>query len=208
MRKLLEAQQAGGADAGGRDRNGDYLRSAVDNEIASTEFDQNPGEVFEVSAETLTVDVRLTSGAWRGTEMRDVLERCLQAITGIKKIGEQGPRGRPQHASLLLADDSALRDLNRTYRKKDRATNVLAFPSGEGPEGGFLGDLAIAYETTLTEARAAGIDFYDHAAHLFVHGLLHLLGYDHVSDADAARMESLEILALKSMGISNPYGEG
>ncbi|MDZ4307920.1 rRNA maturation RNase YbeY [Allopontixanthobacter sp.] len=118
-------------------------------------------------------------------------------------------------ASLLFTLDEDVHTLNREWRSKDTATNVLSFPMltreellGLAPEGGpeMLGDLALAYETCAREAAEKGIPLADHAAHLIVHGLLHLAGHDHVhSDEEADAMERLEIKALAIMGLSDPY---
>ena len=110
--------------------------------------------------------------------------------------------------SLLLADDVRLQELNRTYRGKDAPTNVLSFPAprqqGRGPR--FLGDIAMAYETLLREAREQDKTLADHASHLMVHGVLHLLGYDHMNERDAEAMEALERTILAGIGIADPYG--
>lgn len=106
-------------------------------------------------------------------------------------------------AAFLFADDETLQDLNKRFRGFDKPTNVLSFPSG----GDFLGDVAIAYETCRREAEEEKIAFRDHAAHLIVHGLLHLAGYDHEKDEDAERMEPLETRILAAMGIADPYGD-
>ena len=118
-------------------------------------------------------------------------------------------------ASLLFTVDEEVHTLNREWRSKDMATNVLSFPMltreeliGLKPDGGpeMLGDLALAYETCAREAAEKAIPLADHAAHLIVHGLLHLAGHDHVhSDAEAEAMERLEINALAIMGLKNPY---
>lgn len=108
--------------------------------------------------------------------------------------------------ALLMADDELLRGLNARFRGKDRPTNVLSFPSGEVAPG-FLGDIALAYETAAREARERGLGLAAHVSHLIVHGLLHLVGYDHEGEAEAAEMEGLEIEILDAMGISNPYAQ-
>ena len=120
-------------------------------------------------------------------------------------------------ASLQFADDAEVHVLNRDWRGKDKPTNVLSFPMLEradllalDPEGPpeLLGDVALALETCTREAADKGIPLEHHAAHLIVHGLLHLAGYDHeTSPEDAAIMEALEIKALALMGIADPYGD-
>lgn len=119
--------------------------------------------------------------------------------------------------SLLFADDAEVRSLNREWRGKDQPTNVLSFPMLEreellslahhGPPE-LLGDIALALETCAREAAGKGISLEHHTAHLIVHGLLHLAGYDHeTSPEDARAMEVLEINALAQMGIADPYGD-
>jgi probable rRNA maturation factor len=120
-------------------------------------------------------------------------------------------------ASLLLADDAEVHVLNREWRAKDGPTNVLSFPmlaradllglAEDGPEE-LLGDLALALETCASEAKDKGVPLQHHAAHLIVHGLLHLAGHDHETSAGSAEaMEALEIKALALMGIADPYGD-
>lgn len=109
--------------------------------------------------------------------------------------------------TILLTDDKEIRDLNHQYRGKDKPTNVLSFPDGEADETGriHLGDLALAYETMAAEAKGQGKSLRAHLSHLVIHGVLHLLGYDHERARDAARMETLEIKLLSGLGIENPY---
>ncbi|HEU0095579.1 MAG TPA: rRNA maturation RNase YbeY [Rhizomicrobium sp.] len=104
--------------------------------------------------------------------------------------------------TLLLADNKKLRALNRDFRAKDKPTNVLSFPSDEK---GYRGDIALAYGVTKAEAKAAKKTFADHAAHLVVHGVLHLAGYDHERLKDAKVMEPLEVKILNRLGIADPY---
>ncbi|VVT12147.1 rRNA maturation RNase YbeY [Erythrobacter sp. EC-HK427] len=118
--------------------------------------------------------------------------------------------------SVLFTSDSEVHGLNREWRGKDKPTNVLSFPMlereelvhldpDEGPPE-MLGDIALAYETCAREAADKGIALKDHAAHLVVHGLLHLAGYDHeTSEADAEKMEALEVKILALLGIADPY---
>ncbi|HLI10102.1 MAG TPA: rRNA maturation RNase YbeY [Alphaproteobacteria bacterium] len=116
--------------------------------------------------------------------------------------------------SLVLADDALVRRLNGQYRHQDKATNVLSFPAwqrdaraSEMPTKApvLLGDAIIAFETTRREAAARDLPLAHHLAHLVVHGTLHLLGYDHIEDAEAERMERLEANILRGLGIPDPY---
>ena len=104
---------------------------------------------------------------------------------------------------ILLTDDERLRMLNREYRGKDNATNVLSFPAA--PNTGHLGDIAIAYGVAKREADTASKPLLHHALHLTVHGVLHLLGYDHGEPAEADRMETLEAEILAEMDVADPY---
>jgi probable rRNA maturation factor len=120
-------------------------------------------------------------------------------------------------ASLLLTSDDEIHALNREWRQRDKPTNVLSFPMLEraallalAPEGPpeLLGDVALAFETCACEAAEKGVPLEHHAAHLMVHGLLHLAGYDHeISAAAAEAMEALETKALAICGIPDPYGD-
>lgn len=117
--------------------------------------------------------------------------------------------------SILFTCDAEVHRLNREWRQRDKPTNVLSFPmleradlldlAADGPPE-LLGDIALAHETCAREAAEKGVTLADHAAHLVLHGLLHLAGYDHeISPADAEKMEALETKVLASMGIADPY---
>ena len=106
-----------------------------------------------------------------------------------------------------ITDAKTGRQLNRDFRGKDYATNVLSFPA-EWPPGmrsPMLGDLAICAPVVAREAREQGKAVRDHYAHMVIHGTLHLLGYDHIDEAEAERMETLETKLLAGIGIANPY---
>lgn len=105
--------------------------------------------------------------------------------------------------SLAFVSDAQIQVLNQNYRSKDKPTNVLSFPAA-GPAA-MLGDVVIALETVETEAQQKSVSVADHTAHLIIHGFLHLQGYDHETDQDAAQMEGLEIQALAALDIDNPY---
>ena len=122
--------------------------------------------------------------------------------------------------SLLACNDARIADLNADFRGKPAATNVLSWPAQERARAGRhphkpncdprgmpeeLGDIAISYDTCVAEATAANKPATDHVTHLLIHGVLHLLGYDHISDQDAAIMQALEVEVLGKLGISDPY---
>jgi probable rRNA maturation factor len=108
---------------------------------------------------------------------------------------------------LLLTDDATVRDLNSRFRGKDAATNVLSFPATPNPER-HLGDVALAYGVCAREAREQGKPLAHHLQHLVAHGVLHLLGYDHMSDDEAEAMEGLERVVLAGLGVPDPYQAG
>lgn len=148
-----------------------------------------------------------------GHDWADLAERAADAASQVApELGNLR-----LSASLLFADDAEVQTLNRQWRAKDKPTNVLSFPmlarpallalSEDGPPE-LLGDLALALETCAREAAEQGVPLQDHAAHLIVHGLLHLAGHDHeTSAADADAMEALEIKALALLGLADPYGD-
>ena len=144
------------------------------------------------------VDVLVGVELWRGHE--DFLCRALAAAAEHEQV--EGV------VSVLLGDDVAIAGMNKEFRGKEGSTNVLSFPPAQADPPGpqrFLGDIALAAETIAEEANFQGKRFEHHAAHLVVHGFLHLLGYDHENDADTNRMESRETAILRSIGIDDPY---
>jgi probable rRNA maturation factor len=150
-----------------------------------------------VGEASLEVDIVGSSALWRGHET--ILSQALAAAAA-----EEGASGT---VSLLLGDDASIAALNAQFRGKQGPTNVLSFPppQGAGAADGFLGDIALAAETIVEEANFQGKRFEHHAAHLVVHGFLHLLGYDHLESADAEAMEARERAILVSIGIADPY---
>ncbi len=142
------------------------------------------------------VDILAGSALWKGRE--EALAKALAAAATREGVGGA--------VSLLLGDDAAIAALNKEFRGKDGPTNVLSFPPAEtGGEPGFLGDIALAAETIVAEAEFQGKSFENHAAHIVVHGFLHLLGYDHMNEADAEKMEAREREILGTLGVADPY---
>lgn len=155
------------------------------------------------SGSKLEVEVVRHDEVWSEAGVRDAM--LMRAARAALAAAPPYREGTP-HVTLVLTNDAEMRVLNRTWRGKDAATNVLSFPADdEISEPGFLGDVVLAYETALREARAQNIALQDHVSHLVVHGVLHLLGFDHADDAQAEQMENLERKALASLGIADPY---
>lgn len=152
------------------------------------------------------ISIRIDAGDWRSLGF----DAHAAAVTAAKAALGDGaaPRG-PLELSILLTDDTAIAELNATWRGKRGPTNVLSFPGDRVPmpDGAplLLGDVVVSFETLCAEADAAGKTAADHLRHLVVHGVLHLLGYDHESDGDAQMMESREVEILADIGVSDPY---
>ena len=158
---------------------------------------------------TLKVALRIDAAAWKN-ELPDVRKLVKTAASAAWLAGNTGDFRLPVRSaevSVLLADDVAIHALNKTYRGIDRPTNVLSFAALDEPivDPLLLGDIVVAFETTKREAEEQKISMADHLFHLIVHGVLHLIGYDHMTDADAAEMEALEIEILARNGMENPY---
>jgi probable rRNA maturation factor len=151
------------------------------------------------------------------TDWATLARSAAQSAIATSAFPQLADSPRSIELSVRLTGDEQVRALNVHWRGKDRPTNVLSFPMAdeaeltaaedEGPEL-MLGDIILARGVCQKEAEEKGISFEDHAAHLLVHGTLHLLGYDHSDERDAADMEAREIEALKRLGIADPYGEG
>ena len=153
----------------------------------------------------IAVLVSVSDGAWEET-----LPQCRAIVlrAAVAAAGERAGPG-PLEISILLAGDQEVRGLNRDYRKIDAPTNVLAFASGPAPAGTeavrLLGDVVLAFGTVRREAEERGLEMADHLTHLVIHGVLHLLGYDHEAAPDAEAMERAEAYILAGLGIADPY---
>ncbi|MEZ5777313.1 MAG: rRNA maturation RNase YbeY [Paracoccaceae bacterium] len=167
---------------------------------------------MEPLVDTLTEDPR-----WQAFGLADRAEAVARTVMADLALNADG-----FEISLLGCADSRIAELNEDFRGKPQPTNVLSWPSeerGSALDGGMplrpkpgnadipeeLGDIAIAWETCQREAEEQGKPMQDHVIHLLVHGLLHLLGYDHIRDKDAALMEAIEVRILAKMGLANPY---
>lgn len=157
----------------------------------------------------LEVDVSVSCTGWKSL-LPPPGEIALAAAGAAFRAAWPPPariKAEAAEASVLLADDGLVEVLNRDYRDRDGATNVLSFSGlAEAGQGAgapvLLGDIVVAYETAVAEADAEGICLADHLSHLIIHGMLHLLGHDHENEAEATRMERLESQVLASLGIS------
>jgi probable rRNA maturation factor len=151
----------------------------------------------------LKIDVLVVSDRWKSAAQAPSIVR--RAVT---QAAAATPSTSGAELAIVLTDDSAIRLLNRDWRGVDAATNVLSFPAKKAagkPLGEHLGDIVLAFETIAREARSERKPFAHHVAHLAVHGFLHLVGYDHQGDEDAADMERAERDILRELAIPDPY---
>jgi probable rRNA maturation factor len=160
-----------------------------------------PSKPESQAQSALSVDIDLQSPLWAEQPaaeqtVRDAIATAAALSTSAGEV------------SILLADDSAVRVLNREWRGIDKPTNVLSFPAPKKlPQGpaAVLGDIVIAYETLKRESDDEGREFLHHLTHLTVHGYLHLLGYDHQTETEAAVMEALESRIMTHMQLPDPW---
>jgi probable rRNA maturation factor len=147
------------------------------------------------------IDISIESPRWADFPAAE------QTVRGAIRAALVEAEADGAEVSVVLADDARIRELNRSWLGKDKATNVLSFPSPDGPGGEprFLGDIVLAFETIEREAGTEGKPLAHHVAHLAVHGALHLLGYDHERESEAEKMELRERIILAQLGIADPY---
>jgi probable rRNA maturation factor len=154
------------------------------------------------------VDLAVEDGRWE-TAIRGLEDLVTRAVEAGLAVAPERPEGSVE-VSILLTDDATVRTLNRTWRGKDKATNVLSFPAVPQPaHAGVatpIGDVVLAYETLVRESAEQSKPLQNHLAHLLVHGTLHCLGQDHeTGEAEADAMEALEVAALATLGMPDPY---
>lgn len=146
----------------------------------------------------IDLDMRVDEQSW-AQALPELEEICLKALNAGAKAGGEGGE-----VSLLLTNDEAIQVLNRDWRGKDKATDVLSFPADE-MDRPLLGDIAVALQTCQRDADEKSIPLDQHLSHLLIHGYLHLIGHDHMEDPEAVKMEALEVTALASLGWPDPY---
>lgn len=148
------------------------------------------------------IDIEVEDPAWTAAlpEVEALARQAAEAVLAHEDRAGEG-------VTILLADDEAVAELNQQFRGKAGPTNVLSFPAAENPEQ-HLGDIALASGVCLREAEAQGKSLAHHLQHLVAHGVFHLLGYDHMTDAEAEVMEGLERVILSGLGAPDPYEAG
>ena len=164
------------------------------------------GEPSRTCADVVIEDERWASV----TGLEDLIPRLTAETLRAARLSSEN-----HSVSVALLSDAEVQALNKAFRGKDAPTNVLSFPSSASTQAAalkgeplFLGDVALAYETVVSEASAQDKTVLHHAAHLVVHGVLHLAGFNHDGDADAERMEAAEGAILARFGIPDPYRDG
>lgn len=157
----------------------------------------------------LAVDVAIRTTAWTHA-VPSAAAHCRKVARHVwRRVAPKVLQARAAELAVVLVTDAAIRKLNAAYRGKDKPTNVLSFPADafDGPGPALLGDVVVAYATCAREARQEGKSLKNHLSHMVVHGVLHLLGYDHESARDAKTMERLETDILLELGVADPYAD-
>lgn len=140
---------------------------------------------------------------WGNLKTEEMVRLAVELVDNTHDIENK------KQISVVFTTNNKVQELNRDYRNKDKTTNILSFAfNDDGSDNIMLGELFIAYDVIADEASSQGKSFYNHLMHIIIHGVLHLLGYDHIEDGDAEEMEVLEVELLKKIDIENPYKEG
>lgn len=172
------------------------------------------------------IEVMVQAEGWPEHDWQILADRVVGAAIAVSAYREFAAASTPVEVAIRLTIDAEVQALNRDYRDKDKPTNVLSFPMLEADELAalattigapvaretqlaevLLGDIILGVETCTREAAKKNIVLADHAAHLIVHGTLHLLGYDHVGEAEALEMETIERQAMAALGLHDPYDD-
>lgn len=190
---------------------------AQDNNYSDTALEANSGDNDAADAREIDtpdgniIEITIATSVWQQEIVDEFADFAAHSLDFMQDFFDLPALS----VSILLDNDARIRQINRDFRNQDKATNVLSFPAamdddeddGDGDDLLFLGDIAIAFETVDGEAHAAEIDFLHHLSHLFVHGVMHLLGYDHETSDEADEMEALEIAVLGAFSIPDPYAD-
>jgi len=155
----------------------------------------------------ITLDFAIESDLWAQIPDAEALAQRALAAAELNA----GKTLHPEvEVSIVLTNDATIRELNKNWRKIDKATNVLSFPAAnlkKLAQSPLLGDIILSYETLAREAGQESKTIEDHYSHLIIHGFLHLLGFDHETETEAEAMEALEIKILAALNIANPYAD-
>ena len=169
--------------------------------ISVTKDDDDADSIELVVTDNVTATIIIEDPCWhdlfkqtQNTDLTNVMQQAFMRADSLSS---------PMGFTILLTDDERMAILNRQFRDKDISTNVLSFPDQQDDH--YLGDIAIGYDIMVAEAEAAQMPLADHFFHLLVHGILHLIGFDHLDDAEANIMETEEKLILATIGIADPY---
>jgi probable rRNA maturation factor len=173
-----------------------------------TEAAQKDGSSAESEPSRMCADITVEDDRWMSVAgLQELIPSLVAETVSAAKLSAESAC-----VSVALLSDAEVRALNKAFRGKDAPTNVLSFPSappGYARKGEpiFLGDVALAYETVVSEAETQKKSALQHAAHLVVHGVLHLAGFDHGGEEEAERMEEAERAILAKFGVPDPYGD-
>ena len=155
----------------------------------------------------ITLDFAIESDLWAQIPDAEALAQRALAAAELNAGKILHPEAE---VSIVLTNDATIRELNKNWRKIDKATNVLSFPAAnlkKLAQSPLLGDIILSYETLAREAGQESKTMADHYSHLVIHGFLHLLGFDHETEAEAEDMEALEIKILAALNIADPYAD-
>ena len=158
---------------------------------------------------TFTIELNIDGTLWTKDLVNSFEKQLFKILNEFSKRVDNFNPEKKNLISVMFSTDKKVMQLNKQFRNINKPTNVLSFPSltnyGSKFKEVFLGDIIFSIETILSEAKINNISIIDHLIHLFIHGLLHLLGYDHKTEDDARDMENLEITILEQLSIPNPY---
>ncbi len=188
------------------------METGADERPAPSDATSGEGDVSPLPGfAALTVVTAVEGDGWTKTFQDEELAGITNRALGAAARHLDLPPTIETEISVTFADDATVAEANGAWRGKDRPTNILSFPMvqlepGDLP-GPLAGDLLLAFETVAREAAAEGKTLSDHLSHLLVHGFLHLMGYDHIDEDEAAAMEATEIAILGELGVSDPYAD-